>query len=201
MISCCSSISSTSGIGGIGAGKPVRRSMLGRNSSSNSPWISVGASSRQRAHSRRTAAVCSLWTRIPSEVRVSRAWPVTGPCRCSSPSRSGIGSAKSNSRTVPGPNRSNWETFTDTIGAHKKGCPSASSARSESIGPEFGSQQNQLRMSTLTRRRLVNARRYGLLLCPAEGDSAPWRASSSDRPRSTVWATWPICSRSFCSTR
>src|SRR5438552_14193534 len=120
LISWCSSTNSRSGTSGTCSGRPVRMSVLGRNSSSNSPWISTDASSRQRAHSSTTCAWCSLCTRMPSDVRMRRAWPLTGPCRCNSPATSGIGSEKSNSRTMPGPNSSNWETFTETIGDTKK---------------------------------------------------------------------------------
>src|SRR4051812_26764707 len=57
---------------------------------------------------------------MPADVRVSRAWPRIGPRRCSSPVRSGRGSAKSNSRRAPAPCSSSCETLTDTMGGHTK---------------------------------------------------------------------------------
>ena len=107
---------------------------------------------------------------------------VTGPRRCSSSSGSGSGSEKSNSRTVPRPDE---QQLGHVDGHHRRTHKKAARRRaqaSQSIGPSSHGQQNA---SAQTGWRLV----------------AVWRASSSVRPRSTVWATWPIWSRSFCSTR
>ena len=96
-ISWCSSMRGWSSSPGMSTGTPVRKSTLGKNSSSIAPRTWVWTSFRQRAHSSVTGATCSLWTRMPSLVRVRRAWPRTAPRSGTSWATAAMESAKSNS--------------------------------------------------------------------------------------------------------
>ena len=162
-------------------------SVLGRNSSSKLALdLGIGLFEAAGALEARRRA-CSLWTRMPSGVRVRRAWPLIGPRRWSSPSGSGRGSEKSNSRTAPGPSSSSWETLTDTIGAHKKGRPEPS-GNAEYRPRTAGTSKTQQLATALLGDFVVDVARLRARTCRGRPSGRPGRsvrAASARRGRRT----------------